>query len=515
MDCTDIKSIFERDVTEYTWYCFCWHNSAWMDLSEYCNIAKNNNHLLRTYLSKWDYFNERNNLCRMIKNIENDDSGIPKNKKLLDEYKSKLMKINAIQFTFNAFSINVSSFNKQLFKKYNVQKKKKGKRILLNDILQEKNNSTSSEYIGISVSNAIPAKIYDKVLSLNYILKIPLDKKVKDDTVTNWLKWLIFESPDLSDVEEVLYFWIIDYIFKISLVIDISKSYNTILALIKKDESLNKIQKESFIKDINDNEEYILKQFTKFAQLPFGRTVEYYAQYEAKKLFEDLKSEYLKSTIQKIEISNITGDIFLNFSNEIDGIIDYIKNSYEASDIKITNEVGFDTLSTLEKILKQIDIVYNSIIHSHVNHNKIINSNDVRIAIGKLESEVIKELNSVSIIKDQLIKEIENLKTEILNNVDFCQKTHNPTNKLYDIFNKSKKACCNIIFSMHSMELAIGLKEIMNKNYNDESILLKEKVQNYFGISVKNEKLLEKNDVKIFTYLYNYINKWGLFMPII
>lgn len=521
MDCIDIENMFERDFTEYAWYCFCWHNSTWIDLGEYTNKAKNSSHLLREYLSNWDYINENSKLSNIIKNIENDDSGLSKNKKLVREYKSRLIKMNAIQFTFNAFSMNVSPFNKSLFKKYKfVRKKKKGERILINDILEDRANSTSTknvDFMGISVSNAIPSKLYDKVLSLNNILKFPLDKKVNNKViieVTDWLKWLIFENDDLNDEEEVFHFWIIDYIFKINLVIDISDSYNYILDLLIKDETLDEITKENFIKELNNNEEYILKQFSKFAQLPFERVVKHYVRYEAIKLFKDLKSVYLNTVSQRINISDITDCIFKNFSNEIDIIIDDVKDSYKKSDIKINKEVGFDTTNVLENILKQIDLVYESIINSHVNNNKIISSKDIRIAMGQLESEVEKELDSVSIIKDQLIKEIKKLKSQILRRINFLQNEHTATVKLDNIFNKSKKSCCNIIFNMHSMELSTGLKEIKNKDHIvDEQLSLKEKVESYFDISLKSEKLLEKRDVKIFTYLYNHINKWGLFMP--
>jgi hypothetical protein len=523
MDCTDIKKMFERDFTEYACYCFYWHNSTWIDLGKYTKIAKNRNHLLREYLSNWDYINENSKLSNIIKNIENDDSGLSKDKKLVREYKSKLIRINAIQFTFNAFSMNVSPFNKSLFKKYkSVRKKKRGERILINDILEDKANSTSTkniDFMGISVCNAFPSKFYDKVLSLKYILKFPLDKKVNDKViseVTDWLKWLIFENYDLNDEEEVLYFWVIDYIFKISLVIDISDSYNYILDLLIKDETLDEISKDNFIKVINDNEEYILKQFSKFAQLPFGRIVKHYVHFQTNKLFEDLKLVYLNTVPQRINVSDITDCIFTNFSNEIDIMIDYVKDSYKESDIKVKKEVGFDTTDVLEKILKQIDLVYESIINSHVNNNKIISSIDIRIAIGQLESEVEKELDSVSIIKDQLIKEIKNLKSQILSSIDFGQNEHTATVKLNNIFSKSKNSCCNIIFNMHSMELATGLKEIKNKDYIvDDQLSLKEKVKNHFDISLKSEKSLDKKDVKIFTYLYSYINKWGLFMPII
>lgn len=521
-----IEQAMEKDFAEYVWYYACIHNSIWISLQEYTQIQDNNNHLVREILSNWDY-NNCNEIKKMINHLESEDSGLAKDKELLLVYKSKLIKLEKIQFILDSFFMSIEPINKSILKFYDSKRKEekqiqegdKEKRTLLTDILYNselfQNNEISKDKT-IFVPNAFPPALYKKMLSLNLISKMPLEineNDLKIKRTTEWLRELIFEGDNEKDErdeedEEIFYYWVIDYIFKISLVVHISKSFEALFDLLKKDSSLNDNIKGKLKNLLIENEDYILKQLSKFAQSPFKRVNMYWINYEVTKLFQDLENGLLSEASLGKDILDVTQPVFLNWGKEIDGRIKFISKVYKDKEAKTQIKIKFCTIELADKIPHQLVSIYKSIINSNINGYKIISRREVLININKLIEQVKNELNSAGISNNrQLVKAMEEFRCKVKRDIDFKQKEHRSTRKITMPFANGIKECYDILSKMYSMECVAGLKKIKEMNKVDETdLLLNEIVKRNWGITSKNEKELEKRTVKVFFYIFNHIN---------
>ncbi|PJJ30153.1 hypothetical protein [Lacrimispora celerecrescens] len=516
-----IEQAIEKDFAEYVWYYACIHNSIRISLQEYTQIQENNNHLVREILSNWDY-NNCNEMKEIIKYLENEDSGLAKDKELLFDYKSKLIKLEKIQFILNSFFMSIEPINKSILKFYDSKRKEekqiqegnKEQRTLLTDILYDpelfQNNELSKDKT-IFVPNVFPPVLYKKMLSLNLISKMPLEineNDLKIKRTTEWLRELIFAVDIEKNEEEIFYYWVIDCIFKISLVVHISKSFEALFDLLKKDSSLNDNIKSKMKNLLIQNEDYILKQLSKFTQSPSKRVNMYWINYEVTKLFQDLKNSLLSEASLGKDILDVTQPVFLNWGKEIDERIKFIDKVYKDKEAKTQIKIQFCTIELAYIILHQLDSIYMSIINSNINGYKIINRREVLININKLIEQIQNELNSAGISKNrQLVKAMEEFRYKVNHDIDFKQKEHNSTRKITKPFVDCINECYDILSKMYSIECVAGLKKIREMNEVDETdLLLNEIVKKYWGITPKNERELEKRTVKVFFYIFNHIN---------
>lgn len=510
--------MMREDFAEYIWYEACIKNSYHVDLQDHAERRKNNNQLVRGFLSNWDY-DAYSKIKNDIKVLETKNSGLKKNKEILRGYNLKLIKLEKIQFVLNLFLIQIDPLNGSIFKIYESERRKEKEmkkdekeRTFITDIVynpESFRNYKISNNRTVLVYDAFPPAIFEKILLINGITKIPLEANKNASTIkrtTDWLRMLIFEGYYKEQEEEMFYYWIIDNTFKISLAINISTSFKNLFDLIKNDTLLNNDKKDELKDLLIDNEDFILKQLSKFVQSPFKRINMYWINYEVSKLFQDLKNTLLNEIPQKKEFSDIAYNLFLNWEKEIDKRIKLIHKDYRNLESK-AKKIHFCTRKLVYEIYCQFNSVYNSIVNSHINGNKIINSRDVSENIDNFIMEVRNELNLTGISNNsQLTQSLNDLKSKIRQNVDFTKTEHRITKKLINIFDKNLKECYSILFNMYSMECSAKLKQIKDMQTVDEADLpLKEIVEKNWGISSANEKYLEEIDVKIFSYIYNII----------